>query len=227
VSSKDKPTISLIANRLLTLLKATRPLAGKDKERPHLMMVRFVANSLTLEASATDGHTMGLLTAGVQACSEPVTFCIETAYLPMIEKLLSRLDQKERSEATVEIVVGKAKVQFKIQQSEVFAPKAPEQLEFPDTSRAVPERFVAGRYTAGTWGMNPELLARVLRCAGQAGIAVEFTAPETSLSPMRLDITENTAGYEGTFVVMPMRLDEPMSSAGGDERQTDLDEAAE
>jgi hypothetical protein len=206
--SADKPTVTMNAEKLLSLLKATRPLAGTDKEYPHFMLLRFQADKTTLGVSATDGHTFGTVSVGLELCTEPVIWCIATEHVPLLEQLLSRLDAKERGDATVDLTIGRHKVQVTLQQSQIFVPKSEEQLEIPDHKRAIPEPYRPGQKTAGSWGLDPDLVARVMRCASRVANALEFTAPATVKSPMRIDIVENIAGYEGVFVVAPMNIDE-------------------
>ena len=204
----EKPTVTMNAEKLLCLLKALRPIAGTNEEYPHYMLLRFEADRTTLKVSATDGHTFGEVSVGLEACTAPTIWCIDTEHVPLVEQLLSRLDSKERGDATVDLMVGKHKVQVTLQQSQIFVPKTDEQLEIPDPKRVVPEPYRPGRKSAGSWGLDPDLVARVMRCASRVAVALEFTAPETAIAPMRIDIVENVAGYEGTFVIAPMNIDE-------------------
>lgn len=222
----EKPTITIIADKLLTLIQACKPLAGKDTERPHLMLLHFSADKTDLECYATDGHTLGKVSADVSSCSEPTSFSIATEHLPVLEKLLSRLDQKERSETAVELQVGRSLVQLLLQSSKIVIPKSAEQIEIP-YDKVIPDAYVPGAEAVASWAFNPELLARVLRCASRPGHAVEITAPKTRLSAMRFDIVQNIAGYKGTFVVMPMNVDDPQAEAAPagepDEKQTEIE----
>lgn len=135
----EKPTVDIIAEKLLCVLRAATPFCGKDEERPHLTMLRFTAERKSLEVAATDGHCLAMLDVPLEG-AEPVVFCLLTTHVPMLVKALQRMDGEQRAELVVTITVGKTKVRFDVGETEIMVPKGEQQTEFP-TGPLAPLRF--------------------------------------------------------------------------------------
>lgn len=207
---RDTQQFSINANHLLNALRAVMPLASRDaKELPHLTQVRWVLSTVQLELSATDGHALGRVVAPLEHSeADGLNFCVQTSFLPTLTKALSRVKDEQRRELVVDFVVSRFRIEVAIADWGVVIPNAAEQLLFPDIEKCIPIPSTSHRTAVTTYGVNPSLLARVMKAASKITVSVQHTAPESPLSPIRFDVVDGEGALAGTYVVMPMRMGE-------------------
>lgn len=208
---EDKPTIRIVAEKLLIALRACAPFASKDEERPHLMMLRFIADPASLQVSATDGHSLIDIDVPVQG-AELVDFCVMTTHVPMLVKSLSRIDPKLRTETVCTIMVGRTKVKLTAGETELFVPRAAQQTDFPFVEKVIPEPYVSGK-RAAVFGLGCDLVVRVIKAVSVVAHALQWTAPKDEHAPLRCDIVANDSGITGLIVFAPMDIGEAAERA--------------
>jgi hypothetical protein len=233
----EKPTVDIVAEKLLSVLRAATPFTGSDEESPHFMMLRFTAERHSLEVAATDGKCLAMLNVPIEG-AEPVVFCLLTTHVPMLVKVLQRLDAEQRSELVVTITVGRTKLRFAVGETEVWVPKAEQQTEFPFVEKAIPDRPRQGQRAAALFAVGTELFSKVMRAGSYVAHSLELSVPAGPEAPLRFDVVEASLGITGLFVVMPMKLQDSADrdakdaarrakKLAGDARQTSITDDAE
>jgi hypothetical protein len=213
------PTFDINAQRLLSAIKATLPLASDDEKRPHLTVVRFYIRGDNAEVSATNGHALAKVIAPLE--SGPMRdfeFQVQKGVVPMLLKALAQLDGEQREKTDVRITVGKHRIKAVIGDIDVTLPNISEQLLFPDIEKAIPLPPTGATSSVTTFGVDPSLLAKVMGAAAHIGSESVWSSPESPQSGIRFDVLGGEGGLAGTYVVMPLKL---WRDARDDEEESD------